>query len=112
MSLVFSALVVIKVIWSGTKGDLSLTTEDWESLPKLSLREAAMKSNPKNDCLQLLGASARQCAQQYIDLPARNVEFPTLAKVTKGASARIRIEDNSSVPHTNTNGRSGSWILI
>ena len=31
------------------EGDLGLDAQDWKALTRLSLREAAIKSNPKND---------------------------------------------------------------
>ena len=65
-----------------------MTVEDWEGLPKLSLREADMKSNTKNDFLHL-GANVRQSAQQLL-VPTGNVESLAPTNVIKGASARIR----------------------
>ena len=39
------------------QGDPGLTIEGWQSVPRISLREAALKNNPKNDFF----ASRCQC---------------------------------------------------
>ena len=68
------------------EGDLSLTTEDWESLPKLSLREAAMKSNPKND----FSASRCQCKTMCstASCTCRKRGVPCTSKCHKGSKCK------------------------
>ena len=88
------------------EGDLGLTDKEWKTLPRISLREAALKSNPKNDfmasrCHCKTACKSNSCACKKRGVPCIQ------ASVTVGLSVKIRSLMISKPPYLERGSQEG-----
>ena len=78
------------------EGDLGLTVGEWSAVPRISLREAALKSNPKNDFMASRCHCKTACTSNLCACKKRGA--PCTSKCHSGSQCQNQENEQTTKP--------------